>query len=280
MKAEEVNALFERLVEEPPEDRFDLDALVRSGSRRRRGRFVGIAGLVAAATLVIAAPVVWLNLDEPQGMQEATPTDVVSQGSLPDHLEVRCTPKGVAVSAPEFTTQAAGAVVTMSTSMKPGGYLIYGSDAPNGISGGTRVPPDGKTWTMALAPGVISFSCDPPGRADPLEERTVRLTDQAGYWRNGSAADFGCPNGTQPSWNMGLTDSGPTAEAAVDAVLANFAEMPGGDPGRYTSEPMNVGYVDGVVQMWMGYEGGRAFATIRVVKTASGFDAGPETGCS
>lgn len=205
-----------------------------------------------------------------------------SVAAIPDEVRVECSPRGISLSTVAMNTQRAGAVLVVSSSMPPGTYLGYGSDGNGSFAGGDRLPRRATRWTLPLAPGTVTLTCEPGGQAGPEQTATLRLSDPEGFWRGESLAALGCgtPVG-QPSWVVGPGESRRNAEEAVRRLLDAFETLSTsqGHPAGYTARPARTGYPAAKTQTWVGAENGRARVSIDVTQTRRGYTAVPDLLC-
>ncbi|GEP35890.1 hypothetical protein NSZ01_36580 [Nocardioides szechwanensis] len=277
----DVRTLFEGLVADPPPDPLDLDQVVARGTHRRRVRRAVTAGAGLAAALVVGSGIAVVAMPD----DTKTAPAVVPTG-LPDQVEVVCTPEGVTLSATTITAQDNGVVLVVSSTMPPGTSLSYFSDggfSGEALGGGQRLPAEPQTWTLPLAPGMITLACDPPGIADPDEEVTMTVTDPEGYWRGETITDPPCSPGLGPSWVIGIS-RGTTPDEAVEGVLDGFRELnddlPVDEASAFLARRASpIGYVGSGTETRVMFKDNRPFATIVVTGSGSEFVARPDAMC-
>jgi hypothetical protein len=107
---------------------------------------------------------------------------------------------------------------------------------------------------------------------------TVEVTDPYGYWRSATLADFGCGNGSQPSW-IAVSGEGPTPQDAVDALLVDFADALDHDADAYTAQAAPTGYTGAVTQTWIVLRRGVPDYSVNVTETDGEFTATPDIDC-
>lgn len=244
-----------------------------------------------ALALVFLAPILLSGCgssDSPEAAPApatATATDEGSggaQGALPDRVRVKCSPHGVTVSSSEIAAQAAGVVLVVSSTMRPGTYLSYASDGAGSFAGGDPLPSRPFRWALPLAPGTITLACSPDGEEDPAHTAKVRVSDPGGFWRGESLAKLGCDlSGGQPSWVAGLGGTGSTAKEAVQQTLDAFEALANSQHRSvaYTARPAEIGYSGAATQTWVAMENGRAKLTIDVTHARGHYTAYPDHLC-
>jgi hypothetical protein len=260
----DVKDLFASAVANPDVDRIDTDAVLRGGRRRRRARTAATVGSVLAV-LVLLGSVALSGRTQPQ------PAAPVATSST---LTVACSPTGISVSGDAVAATSAGVVISVSSTMPTGAYLNY--LWAGGGGGGDPLPTAPATWTLQAPPGQLTLSCTLNADPAPSAERTVTVTDPQRYWRAATLSDVGCGLGALPSWVMSPA-AGATAEAAVDALLAQLAT----DGRTLTATRAPIGYPDAAEQTWIASTSdGQPDISILVASTGTGFSASPDWVCA
>lgn len=181
-----------------------------------------------------------------------------------------------------MTTQAAGVVLIVSSTIPRGTYLTYASDGSGSFAGGDAVPRRKSKWVLPLSPGTVTLACSAGGRADSVHTAHVNVGDPGGFWRGDSLAVAGCdPSGGQPSWVIGSSGTAPTARDAVQRTVHSFdrlAKSQGTAP-TYTARPAHIGYPAAATQTWIVSKDGHAAFTLEVTHTGNAFKASPDALC-
>jgi len=203
-----------------------------------------------------------------------SPADVENTPT-PDELRVTCTDDGPQVEATTVAATPAGVVLVVDSTMSEGSYLTYTSD---GVSGGDDLGQVAGPATYAFPPGPVTLGCASPQGMDETGAVSVEVTDPYGYWRTSTVADFGCRNGSQPSW-ISVSGEGLTPEDAVGSLLDDFADQLDRDRSTYDAEPAPTGYSGARTQTWMAFRRGTPAFTVAVTQTDSAFTATPDVLC-
>lgn len=207
---------------------------------------------------------------------DASPNDA-EPGRAPDELRVTCTDDGPNVETTTVTATPAGVVVFIDNAMsKRGSYLTYTSDGP---IGGDVLDQTASPATYAFPPGELTLGCASPPDMDETTTVKVEVVDSYGYWRTPTLADYGCSPGGWPSWAVG-NGTGPTAQRAVDDLLAMFTEGADGAANDYAAEPAPTGYSGADTQTWLGYLRGTPNFSILVTGSGTSFTANPDVLCA
>lgn len=225
-----------------------------------------VAGVLTGADGFAATLATWWD---------TSPADVEA-GPTPDELRVTCTDNGPQVETTIVTATPAGVLVVVDSTMsKRSSYLTYTSDGP---SGGDAIDQITSPATYAFPPGEVTLGCASPPHMDETTTATVEVVDPYGYWRTSTLAEFGCAPGAQPSWAV-FNGKGPTAQDAVDDLLAKFADVVDRDASDYTAEPAPTGYSGAESQTWVGFRRGSANFSILVTGSGTSFTANPDMLC-
>lgn len=191
----------------------------------------------------------------------------------PARVEVSCSADGIAVSTRRVAAGPAGVTFAVSSSMGADGYLVF--DASE-YGFGEPLPPLAEEWVRPVPPGVVELTCSGDGPSGPAMSADLRVEDPDGHWREATLGDAGCTmTGGQPSWAFG-PQTGGTAQAAVDTLVALMTA----DPDRaLTAHDAGLGYPEAATQTWVALSGdGRGF-TIDVIRDEAGYSAGPNYLC-
>ena len=191
----------------------------------------------------------------------------------PASVEVSCSAEGIAVSTREVAAGPAGVTFAVSSTMGADASLVV--DAAK-YRAGEPLPALAEEWVRPVPPGVVELTCATDGHPGQGMSADVRVVDPDGHWREATLGDAGCTmTGGRPSWAFG-PQTGATARAAVDALLAVMSA----DSDRIlTANDAGLGYPDAAIQTWVTLSGdGRGF-TIDVVRGEGGFSAGPNYLC-
>ena len=304
---EDLRRAFELLTADPPATSIDPEAALAQAARRRvsRHQSARVVGVAAAIVVVaVTASVLSVRLvatdrstatHEPAVVTTGSPEPTLRDTTSPlaSAASVTCSPEGITVEPGRIQTTPAGVVLEVrNTGLPRGTYLAYESSGAGGVAGGDPLPggPDGQTgarrWVRSLAPGTITVTCDPSGRAGQSFQTTLQVSDPGGYWRgDANLAALGCTLGGLPDWAISA-GTGPTAEAAATATAQAFQSMAPNASDRYTVEPAYTGYVGAKAQVWLLRRNEQPYATLQVAKTPrflnrarGGYDAGPDWLC-
>jgi hypothetical protein len=100
------------------------------------------------------------------------------------------------------------------------------------------VRPGTSTRVLLIPPGQASLSCSYETGTRQTTAAQVTLQDPGHHFRLTTLGDLNCQISATPAWKFG-DGRGPTPDAAVRALLAEFPEAPQLEPRR-----VPVGYVD------------------------------------
>lgn len=213
-----------------------------------------------------------------QDWWDTSPPDV-DAGPVPDELRVTCTDTGPRTQTTTVTATPGGVTLLVdSTLSQPGSYLTYTSEA---LTGGDNIDQIDNPATYTFPPGKVTLGCASPPNMDETSTVTIEVVDPHGYWRPSTLTDFGCPPGGQPAWKT-AAGKGPTAQAAVEDLLAGFADAAERDVRdfrEYTAEAAPTGYSGSDTRTWIGARNGAPSFSIRVTQSATSFTAHPDMLC-
>jgi hypothetical protein len=205
---------------------------------------------------------------------ETSPAET-EDGTVPDELRVTCTDDGPQVEESTVAATPAGVVLVVDSTMSKGSYLTYTSDGPSGGDPLSQLSP---STTYPFPPGRVTLGCASPPDMDETGTVTVEVTDPYGFWRSATLADFGCGNGSQPTW-IAVSGGGPTPQDAVNALLVDFADALDRDPDAYTAQAAPTGYSGAATQTWVALRRGRPAFSVVVTGTEGSFNAHPDVLC-
>jgi hypothetical protein len=203
-----------------------------------------------------------------------SPADV-DNTPLPDELVVTCTGDGPQVDNTTVAAQPGGVLVRVHSTMRKGSYLTYASD---GLAGGDEIDLIDNPATYGFAPGTLTVGCASPPGMDEKGTVEIEVVDPHGYWRAETLADHGCTTDTITDW-IAISGTGTSPEAAVDDLVAAFADAADRDPADYTAEPAPTGYSGAATQTWIVLRRGVPDYSVNVTEVDGEFTATPDIDC-
>jgi hypothetical protein len=181
--------------------------------------------------------------------------------SIPDVVDVVCTPDGTKVSPTRVAARPDGVHVRVrSTNPAPVIYL-------NHPGGGDPVEAGTNTRVLLMAPGRTELNCSSHVGAKQDPPVALEVVDPTGSWKTGGLKALGC----SAPWNSIIdwiyrTARGPTADAAMTALATQISPS-------LTWKPVQEGYVAAARQAYVIDRDGKRWGTAQVNQDGDTYSA-------